>query len=105
MLACRFWLTFRSEEHTSELQSLRHLVCRLLLEKKNWRGSRTICVRSASAYMCCAMICGYSPRTSVKTRRPTPPAWVMAFDLSHFFILLRADPTSSVFPSQDCLVY
>src|SRR5262245_63580640 len=28
----------RSEEHTSELQSLRHLVCRLLLEKKkgNW---------------------------------------------------------------------
>src|ERR1035438_9443770 len=27
----RFWP--RSEEHTSELQSLRHLVCRLLLEK------------------------------------------------------------------------
>src|SRR5205814_9247593 len=28
----------RSEEHTSELQSLRHLVCRLLLEKKKGRG-------------------------------------------------------------------
>src|SRR5438045_7034345 len=27
-------LAIRSEEHTSELQSLRHLVCRLLLEKK-----------------------------------------------------------------------
>src|SRR5262245_64379323 len=27
-------IEFRSEEHTSELQSLRHLVCRLLLEKK-----------------------------------------------------------------------
>src|ERR1035438_10684322 len=27
-------LQIRSEEHTSELQSLRHLVCRLLLEKK-----------------------------------------------------------------------
>src|SRR5471030_3190654 len=27
----------RSEEHTSELQSLRHLVCRLLLEKKKSR--------------------------------------------------------------------
>src|SRR5205814_5335811 len=27
-------LRLRSEEHTSELQSLRHLVCRLLLEKK-----------------------------------------------------------------------
>src|SRR5262245_64326449 len=29
-----FVATERSEEHTSELQSLRHLVCRLLLEKK-----------------------------------------------------------------------
>src|SRR2546429_6517772 len=28
-------LDFRSEEHTSELQSRLHLVCRLLLEKKN----------------------------------------------------------------------
>src|SRR5947199_6289258 len=28
----------RSEEHTSELQSLRHLVCRLLLEKKKAQG-------------------------------------------------------------------
>src|SRR5262245_62460248 len=31
----------RSEEHTSELQSLRHLVCRLLLEKKKKKRSRT----------------------------------------------------------------
>src|ERR1035441_5763140 len=29
-----FCSSLRSEEHTSELQSLRHLVCRLLLEKK-----------------------------------------------------------------------
>src|SRR5258705_10315655 len=29
-----YYGTDRSEEHTSELQSLRHLVCRLLLEKK-----------------------------------------------------------------------
>src|SRR5438045_7590124 len=28
------YIAWRSEEHTSELQSLRHLVCRLLLEKK-----------------------------------------------------------------------
>src|SRR5262245_47699779 len=33
--AARYDLPYmRSEEHTSELQSLRHLVCRLLLEKK-----------------------------------------------------------------------
>src|SRR2546422_4215519 len=29
----------RSEEHTSELQSRLHLVCRLLLEKKKGRGN------------------------------------------------------------------
>src|SRR5690625_6926988 len=33
----------RSEEHTSELQSRGHLVCRLLLEKKNWKLTETIC--------------------------------------------------------------
>src|SRR5437899_8956771 len=36
-------LMYRSEEHTSELQSLRHLVCRLLLEKKKhheWHPKR-----------------------------------------------------------------
>src|SRR5439155_18644970 len=31
------WTGIRSEEHTSELQSRGHLVCRLLLEKKNVR--------------------------------------------------------------------
>src|SRR5690625_6235951 len=30
-----YLISFRSEEHTSELQSRGHLVCRLLLEKKN----------------------------------------------------------------------
>src|SRR5437899_7594284 len=35
--AAAFGLGLRSEEHTSELQSLRHLVCRLLLEKKKQR--------------------------------------------------------------------
>src|SRR2546425_7249871 len=40
----------RSEEHTSELQSLAYLVCRLLLEKKNrrrcirWCALATTCV-------------------------------------------------------------
>src|SRR5258705_3941219 len=38
---------FRSEEHTSELQSLRHLVCRLLLEKKKKKLQtyRTTCTQ------------------------------------------------------------
>src|SRR5258708_30392751 len=33
----------RSEEHTSELQSPDHLVCRLLLEKKNKRPATVRC--------------------------------------------------------------
>src|SRR5690625_2750372 len=36
----RFW--GRSEEHTSELQSRGHLVCRLLLEKKKTTKARTV---------------------------------------------------------------
>src|SRR6266568_8412888 len=45
----------RSEEHTSELQSQFHLVCRLLLEKKNTQTSRAYKkrrrnVRSTSYY-------------------------------------------------------
>src|SRR3989442_10036759 len=35
------WLEWRSDEHTSELQSRPHLVCRLLLEKKKaHKGNR-----------------------------------------------------------------
>src|SRR5437660_9743176 len=35
----------RSEEHTSELQSRGHLVCRLLLEKKNECTDQEVCRR------------------------------------------------------------
>src|ERR1035441_4193034 len=40
------WFEYRSEEHTSELQSLRHLVCRLLLEKKQERAGYVPSVKS-----------------------------------------------------------
>src|SRR5436853_1014762 len=41
----------RSEEHTSELQSLRHLVCRLLLEKKNSTRSNFCSICYVRRYM------------------------------------------------------
>src|SRR5947199_1410299 len=42
----------RSEEHTSELQSLRHLVCRLLLEKKKYlRYRHCRLTRQAAHYL------------------------------------------------------
>src|SRR5258708_28816138 len=34
--------SLRSEEHTSELQSPDHLVCRLLLEKKKNKGNKSL---------------------------------------------------------------
>src|SRR5437870_10736883 len=37
----------RSEEHTSELQSRGHLVCRLLLEKKKYTSNTNICILHA----------------------------------------------------------
>src|SRR5256884_6434516 len=40
-VCARFSGSKRSEEHTSELQSRLHLVCRLLLEKKNIRHQHT----------------------------------------------------------------
>src|SRR5256714_3326813 len=43
----------RSEEHTSELQSLAYLVCRLLLEKKknrNWLASYSDSMRLSPCY-------------------------------------------------------
>src|SRR3712207_6875028 len=39
----RCFLSRRSEEHTSELQSRQYLVCRLLLEKKNKKTQNGTC--------------------------------------------------------------
>src|SRR5438552_8978484 len=41
-LRARAGRSMRSEEHTSELQSPDHLVCRLLLEKKKGRTALTL---------------------------------------------------------------
>src|SRR5947208_4478164 len=51
----------RSEEHTSELQSPDHLVCRLLLEKKKKYRTivwfcESICGRTASSHACHAVV-------------------------------------------------
>src|SRR2546425_3116734 len=44
----------RSEEHTSELQSLAYLVCRLLLEKKKKKKIKTVSKqeKSKTQYRC-----------------------------------------------------
>src|ERR1039458_5530879 len=90
----------RSEEHTSELQSLRHLVCRLLLEKKkpgrddvdrsretgsdrlSTRVNSTVSTHSVppiGSKRCCAVLSG-------RCR------------LSYFFLMIRRPPRSTLFP-------
>src|SRR2546425_7611140 len=47
---CRGFSSMRSEEHTSELQSLAYLVCRLLLEKKK---KKITCTDLHQQTQCC----------------------------------------------------
>src|SRR5690349_22346336 len=48
----------RSEEHTSELQSRRDLVCRLLLEKKKIKKNDMLCYNNIveTSYLCTVVI-------------------------------------------------
>src|SRR5258705_4807276 len=70
----------RSEEHTSELQSLRHLVCRLLLVKENKASAMDIALLNsrtllaAGAYTIHAATTPPLPDASRKTTTilPTP---------------------------------
>src|SRR5205823_7919963 len=49
----------RSEEHTSELQSLAYLVCRLLLEKKIYKTQRSLL--SSRWYPVIELVCSLVP--------------------------------------------
>src|SRR5215510_8282398 len=77
----------RSEEHTSELQSRGHLVCRLLLEKKN------INIISAGGEK---LTYGYIGGSAGNVA-------LMAFTrsiggTSFFFLMIRRPPKSTLFP-------
>src|SRR4030043_167000 len=81
-------LTFRSEEHTSELQSRLHLVCRLLLEKKkkNARRSNTSqsgAGRDVRGALSSTPRARLSPRLSCTPPFCTPPA--LSFLVLFFF--------------------
>src|SRR3990170_2220764 len=88
----------RSEEHTSELQSPDHLVCRLLLEKKHYSRS---CHGSpsrpkgrprstAGSALCSNWERGSPPSCpAARTSTSTPPSW--------FFLNERATTESTTF--------
>src|SRR2546425_1396528 len=50
LLECGDFEIARSEEHTSELQSLAYLVCRLLLEKKKKKDRRNLAALGSSTH-------------------------------------------------------
>src|SRR3989304_5258234 len=90
----------RSEEHTSELQSRLHLVCRLLLEKKKDAGSTsTAC--SAPPEGAGTAVWARGARVAC---RPSLLAgsglgrWTVPFAFLCFFLKKRAPPKSYPFP-------
>src|SRR5471030_1350848 len=84
---------FRSEEHTSELQSLRQLVCRLLLEKKKKLRSKLHHEEAVEAGD--SAIAGH--RHELKRAllaRLEPHGRTLRF----FFLMIRRPPGSTLFP-------
>src|SRR5579862_3374413 len=79
----------RSEEHTSELQSQFHLVCRLLLEKKKLRrnASRIFCRRLKNRIACDDPIALPGQLLHQKLHRHV-----------FFFLMIRRPPRSTLFP-------
>src|ERR1035437_4491571 len=89
---------YRSEEHTSELQSRQYLVCRLLLEKKK----PGLTPRGQARHM--------RPSSSPATQRPSTmdeqsPQKILvvwsrtAILMFFFFLMMRRPPSSTLFPS------
>src|SRR5215213_6880213 len=75
----------RSEEHTSELQSLTNLVCRLLLEKKKKRESQRLLHPAQQKALSLLL----SSRTSLR---------YFSLFLFFFFLMIRRPPRSTLFP-------
>src|SRR5205814_1618523 len=107
-----------SEEHTSELQSLRHLVCRLLLEKKNVNRcgrsrhlARKLSLRRkrsspnvfemAATETITSIILIKLIRVSLGTVRHPRRFKIVVIDIQItliFFLMIRRPPRSTLFP-------
>src|SRR6202795_113299 len=89
----------RSEEHTSELQSLQHLVCRLLLEKKNTDLADPCCRHEQSRPRAC-VVPPPRPQSRCLSRGAALSCKLLARTLPScfFFFKGRAPPEISPFP-------
>src|ERR1035437_1893133 len=92
---------FRSEEHTSELQSRQYLVCRLLLDKKEMRA------RTGPAAGAPRWTYQLFHDTASPTRHPLAPAQILqtlyapaSKSLFFFFLIETVPPKFPSFPLQ-----
>src|ERR1019366_4863825 len=90
----------RSEEHTSELQSLTNLVCRLLLEKKKNTTELTL----PSGPSCCDRNSWHDARPGVLRLLHLAPTsrcdsrLCACHSVFFFFLMIRRPPRSTLFP-------
>src|SRR5215831_15882052 len=100
-IACSARPCTRSEEHTSELQSLRQLVCRLLLEKKKISTTRLLERQKyealATTNMGFALSMGKQDNV-VGGEVVLEHARALTSALSFFFLMIRRPPRSTLFP-------
>src|SRR3989337_606519 len=90
----------RSEEHTSELQSRQHLVCRLLLEKQQGDGTLLRAVPPYAPYRLPRSHvgrCGGRGRQRKEVLLPRRRQWEVAC-FGFFFLMIRRPPRSTLFP-------
>src|SRR6185437_7090938 len=85
-----------SEEHTSELQSLAYLVCRLLLDKKKRCAFRATLRHSLHMESISHTRAAQSPTRALMPRRAISAAPANIFNF--FFLMIRRPPRSTLFP-------
>src|SRR3954449_9457956 len=89
----------RSEEHTSELQSHSHLVCRLLLEKKKQKNSDQQYSGEKHAIANTLHRCApLYPRLTSSLRHPLFTRLSFFPSCFFFFLMIRRPPSSTLFP-------
>src|SRR5476651_2232922 len=88
---------FRSEEHTSELQSRQYIVCRLLLEKKKIFQSH---LPAGPIHIC--LLCSRLFWPGEHWVRQVPVDFLSWLERQHlwffFFLMIRRPPRSTLFP-------
>src|SRR5712671_4095606 len=91
----------RSEEHTSELQSPDHLVCRLLLEKKNLpqRKARHLLQQNHQVLLLLPLQPLRCPLPALQDpQRAAEGKGMLLYPDPFFFLMIRRPPRSTLFP-------